>query len=164
MIKQNDTRLRKEIQAYGCNLLAHLAMVRMDWTPEEIEIIYRQAVERRIISANCSVDRPQELLVLAGSKLRQIGSANLAPDGKIAKKPNGEPDIWAVGEDDPRVKFIIVMYSQRDNRPVPAGQEKVEHKHYTLHNPNGELYDPYDATIATYRLRKQCAQRVMTYG
>lgn len=147
MIKQNDTRLRKEIQAYGCNLLAHLAMVRMDWLPEEVELIYQQALKRGIIDANCTLAKPQELLALAGAKLRQIGSTVLRPDGTVAER-------WEASEDDERVMYSVVMYSQRGSR----------HKHFTLHNRNGEIYDPYDARHANYRLRKQTAQRVMTYG
>lgn len=147
MIKQNDSRLRKEIQLYGCNLLAHLAMVRQNWLPEEIELIYQQALARDIIDENCTLKKPQELLQLAGSPLRQIGSTVLRADGKVAER-------WEASEDDPRVKWSIVMYSQRGNH----------HKHFTLHNRFGEVYDPYDPHLATYALRKQTAERVMTYG
>lgn len=156
MIKQNDPRLRREIQGYGCNFLSHLAMVRMDWLPEELEAVYQEALAKRYISVNCSVDKPQELLAMVGSKLKQIGSKNLTPDGEIAPDKKGKPDFWGIADEEhPRVQWSISVYSQRNTK---------EHKHYTLANRNGEIYDPYDGTLANYPLRKQCVQRVMLYG
>ncbi|NIZ41423.1 DUF261 family protein (plasmid) [Entomospira entomophila] len=144
MIKQNDPTLRSEIQSFGCNFLAHLAMHREDWQAYEIEDIYQRAVARGIIDSNCKVQQPQDLLALIGSDLRQIGGVNLlAPH-----------DRWGVKESDARVQFRIARWSQRHSR----------HQHFTLYNQKGELYDPFDARMASYSLEREQLMGYQFYG
>lgn len=133
MIKQNDLALRKEIQLYGCNFLCHLAMVRKDWTSREVEDLYQRALDSQIISKNCSVHKPDALLGLATSSLKQIGGLVLASQ-----------ESWGVLEVHPRVQYKIARWRARDS----------VHQHFTLFNLQGEIYDPFDARIPSYPLEK----------
>lgn len=145
MIKQNDPRLRHEIQAYGCNFLAHLAMVRQNWLPEEVELIYKQAIKQKIINENCKVNLPQELLAMIGATVRQIGGID---------RTTGKS--WGVSADSPRVKFRMARWSQKG--------KSLEH--FTLVDAHdNEVYDPYDASIAaTYSLVTEKIIGVQYYG
>lgn len=142
MIKQNDPNLRKEIQAYGCNFLAHLAIARTNYSAAQVESLYQQALAANIIDANCTVKQPQELLALAGSNLRQIGGLHLGGES------------WGLSEDNSRVRFRVARWKQRNSR----------HQHFTLFNTMGEIYDPYDATLATYKLEKEQLLGYQLYG
>lgn len=144
MIKQNDPRLNSKIQAYGCNKLSHLAMIRHNWLPEEVEIIYQQALRQGIINENCTVHQPQKLLAMAGSSIRQIGGIDLITGEK-----------WGVDNDDPRVKYRMARWSQKEST----------HEHFTLVDKNyHDIYDPYDPSIATYELIKDKIIGVQYYG
>lgn len=133
MIKQNNLALRKEIQLYGCNLLCHLLLSRNNWSVIEVENIYLEAFKKGIITQNCSVEQPNYLLQLAGSKYRQIGGIVIA---------TGE--CWGVHEDNPQVHYKIARWRQRYSH----------YQHFTVFNKYSELYDPYDADLATYHLEK----------
>ncbi|NIZ47630.1 DUF261 family protein (plasmid) [Entomospira nematocerorum] len=144
MIKQNDPNLRTEIQSFGCNFLAHLAMHREDWQAYEVEDIYQRALARDIIDGNCRVQKPQDLLALLGSQLRQIGGVTLLTT----------PTYWGVAENDARVQFRIARWRQRHTK----------HQHFTLYNRLGQIYDPFDARIASYSLEPEQLMGYQFYG
>lgn len=133
MVKQNDLAFRKEIQLYGCNLLCHLAMVRMSWSVSEVEEVYRKALAQGILTKDCGVENPNALLQLAGSKQEQLGGIVIA---------TGES--WGLAEDNPRIRYKVARWRERNS----------SYQHFTLFNNYSECYDPYDANLATYRLEK----------
>ncbi|NIZ41551.1 DUF261 family protein (plasmid) [Entomospira entomophila] len=143
MIKQNDSRLNAKIRAYGCNFLAHLAIARSDWLAEEVERVYQLALQEGMIDANCTVRKPQDLLALVGTPLRQLGGIVIE---------NGES--WGAKENDSKIRYRIARWRQRNS----------QHQHFTLWNHNGEIYDPYDADSASYKLEKLQLIGLQFYG
>lgn len=108
-------------------------MVRTNWSASEVEEIYQQAVAKKIINNHCSVQKPDALLALASSNLKQIGGLVLASQ-----------ESWGVMEVHTRVQYKIARWNARGSA----------HQHFTLFNTQGEVYDPFDASLATYSLEK----------
>jgi Protein of unknown function, DUF261 len=146
MIKQTNPALRKEIRLYGCNFLSHLYLLRQDWSEDEVEEIYQKAIKAGIMNGNCFLSKPQELLKLIGTSLRQIGGQNLT----------GKKDSWGVVLPSSRIKFAIVRWTQKNSK----------HQHFTVFcvNEGGELYDPYCPDEATYSLEKCTKLSEQYYG
>jgi hypothetical protein len=146
MIKQTDPTLPKAIQHFGCNFMSHLYLVRQDWSTDEVLALYEKAVKAKAITANCSVDKPQELLKLMETPIRQIGGIELA----------NPKNNWGVLPPNPRVKKAIVKWTQKNSK----------HWHFTVWcvRDNGELYDPYCPDQATYSLEKCTKISEQYYG
>jgi Protein of unknown function, DUF261 len=145
MIHQTDSGLPRAIQLYGCNFMCHLYLVRQNWSVQEVINIYQLAVEAGAITANCSVQKPQKLLQLVGSGLRQIGGQEL----------KGKKNHWGVLPPAHLVRFAIAKWSQKNS----------QHWHFCVVTPEHiELYDPYNPLQASYPLAKSALQSVQYYG
>jgi hypothetical protein len=150
MIKQNDLQLNRAIQSYGCNFMCHIMLANglSHFSAAEVLDLYKNAVAKKLINDNCRVDGVNALIELATPDdapiLRQIGGINLA---------TGE--TWGVSSSHAKVQYAIARWSTH------LGGNNY---HFSLHNRNGEIYDPYDAATASYRLEKRQCLGYQFYG
>jgi hypothetical protein len=74
LINQRSPILNKHIQDFGCLFLCYLEIARQridaKWTDEIINILYQHFVASGSITARCSVNRPDSILVGLGVKLK----------------------------------------------------------------------------------------------
>lgn len=135
MIAQNDKRLRKEINLYGCRFRCLQAIAEITCgktlTAEQIEDAYNIfSVQPKIMNKNCHTGTDEHLIIehafkVLGSnkKARQHGAHVLTANEK-----------WGTQSGD----FIILHWSTN-----------TSDGHFTLANINGEeIFDPWNEKIS----------------
>lgn len=134
MIAQNDKRLRKEINLYGCRFRCLQAIAEItcgkSLTAEQIEDAYNIfSVQPKIMNKNCRTGPDEHLIIEHAFKC--LGSTKNARQHGAFVATTGEK--WAAQFGD----FIILHWSTN-----------TSDGHFTLANSGGkEIFDPWDEKI-----------------
>lgn len=147
MIAQNDKRLRKEINLYGCRFRCLQAIAEITCgktlTAEQIEDAYNIfSVQPKIMNRNCRTGADEHFIIehafkVLGSnqKARQHGSHVLTTNER-----------WSAQSGD----FIILHWSTN-----------TSDGHFTLADKNGkEIFDPWDEEISGSLSKKTITRKL----
>ena len=150
MISQNDKRLPKEIQNYGCLFMCLARTVKDDWTPEELTAKFNECKQAGQIGEKAYVKSYDECLRILGSKHRHdkrlsCDLAGLNKDFHIEKDKVYDEKILSIarfrvkiGSSNELTTHFIILETTLDM--------------FNVEEISQVFYDPYAPLEATYNL------------